>query len=355
MATFHVPHPQGSAAGRQLWALAEALRADGHEVEGWCWGPVRAGLDPPDWCESRPYVAKTGWAVRPRTLLRPRADLARAGWRPPEGSVGWADDWASWPAVDRGSGGDALLTVHYDVALDARALGDRTRRGRPARGWSLPLVQDWRAQRRAVRRSTCTVALSERVATSTGVSTVVPATLPMPAAPLPLVDAPVALMFADWSWPANAAALRQLLDGWADVRDRVAGAELLVAGRGAPDVGAAPGVRVVGEVAQTVDAMAQAAVLAFPCPPTSGPKMKVLDALAAGLPVVTTPAGAEGLQVPAAAVAVGPSSTYVDLLVEVLADPGRRAAMADMARGAVLAHHAPAVAARSRVAALVRS
>ncbi|MDQ1705372.1 MAG: hypothetical protein QOF18_1738 [Frankiaceae bacterium] len=343
VATFHVPHPEGSAAGRQLWALAEALRADGHEVEAWCWGPARPGLEPPAWCESRPFVARTGWAVRPRTLLRPRADLAGAGWRPPDDAIGWADDWASWPAVDRGRDAPALLTVHYDVALDARALGR----------WTPALVQDWRAQRRAVRRSPRTVALSERVAASARVETVVPATVPVPAEALPLLDAPVALMFADWSWPANAAALRQLLGDWGDVRARVPGAELVVAGRGAPDVGPTTGVRVVGEVARTIDAMAQAAVLAFPCPPTSGPKMKVLDALAAGLPVVTTPAGVEGLQVPAAAVAVGPSDTYVDLLVEVLADPGRRAAMADMARGAVLAHHAPALAARARVAVLV--
>jgi hypothetical protein len=346
VATYHVPHPQGSAAGRQLWALADALRIDGHEVEGWCWGPNRDGLELPGWCEWQPYVAPTGWRVKARTLVRPRRFLARAGWRPPEGTVGWADDWSSWPAVDRG-GAPALLTVHYDVGLDARALSGRSL------GWSPPLVQDWRAQRHAVRRSPCTVALSTRVAAATGVRTVVPATLPMPVEPLPLVDEPRALMFADWSWPANVTALRRLLDGWAQVRARVPGATLLVAGRGAPDVTGA-GVRVVGAVARTVDAMAEASVLAFPCPPTSGPKMKVLDACAAGLPVVTTASGAEGLDVPADAVASTDDAGYLDLLADVLADPQRRATMAATARGAVLAHHAPAVAARARVAVLVR-
>ena len=340
IATFHVPHPEGSAAGRQLWALAAALRADGHDVEGWCWGPNRDGLAVPDWVEWRPYVAPAGWRVKTRTLLRPRRFLARAGWRPPDGTVGWADDWSSWPAVDR-DGAPALLTVHYDVALDAEALH-----------WSLPRVQDWRAQRYAVRRSPCTVALSERVAAAAGVRTVVPATLPMPADPLPPVDEPRALMLADWSWPANVAALKQLLDGWPHVRRRVPGASLVLAGRGAPDVSAA-GVRVIGPVARTVDAMAEAAVLAFPCPPTSGPKMKVLDACAAGLPVVTTAAGAEGLVVPPGSVATADAAGYLDVLADVLADPGRRATMAETARGAVLAHHAPSVAARARVAALL--
>lgn len=342
VATFHLPHPEGSAAGRQLWALADALLAEGHEVDGWCWGPNPTGVDPPPWCVWERFTPPRGWRTRPRNLVRPRSGLSRADWQPADDAVGWADDWASWPAVDRGPGQRALLTVHYDGALDARALG----------GWTGPRAQDWRAQRRAVRRSPCSVALSDRVATAAGVGTIVPATVPMPRQVLPAHDEPVALMFADWSWPANVAALGRLLDGWADVRARVPGAELVVAGRGAPDVGTATGIRVVGEVARTVDAMAQAAVLAFPCPPTSGPKMKVLDACAAGLPVVTTPAGVEGLAVPHAAVAVAEPAAFLDLLVDVLGDPTRRAAMASLAREAVLARHAPAVAAAARLAAL---
>jgi hypothetical protein len=341
VATFHVPHPEGSAAGRQLAALAGALTADGHEVEAWCWGPNREGLTVPEWCRWDPVAVPTGWQVKARTLLRPRRASGSGGWRPPEGTVGWADDWASWPAVDR-DGAPALLTVHYDVALDARALR-----------WSLPLVQDWRAQRRAVRRSPCTVALSARVASAAGVGTVVPATVPMPEQPLPVAEEPRALMFADWSWPANVRALRRLLDGWSQVRARVPGATLVVAGRGAPEVSPTTGVQVIGAVERTVDAMADAAVLAFPCPPTSGPKMKVLDACAAGLPVVTTASGVEGLDVPDDAVAVSADADYLEVLADVLADVTRRTTMATTARAAVLAHHAPDVAARARVDALL--
>ena len=345
VATFHVPHPQGSAAGRQLWALADALRADGHEVEGWCWGPGGAELELPEWCAWSPQRGPQGRTAFVRTLLRPRAGSARGNWRPTDDdAVRWADDWASWPAV-RLAGGRSLLTVHYDVGLDASAVG-----------WSPARVQDWRAQHRATRqgrRSGAVVALSARVAAATGTATVVPATLPFPAEPLPLRDEPSALMFADWSWPANVSALRELLAMWPTVRERVPGAVLVVAGRGSPDVTGAAGVRVIGAVPSTVDAMREAAVLAFPAPPTSGPKMKVLDALGAGLPVVTTTAGVEGLDVPAEAVAVADGPAFVDALVAVLADPDRRARMADMARGAVLAHHAPAVAARSRVAAVL--
>jgi len=214
-------------------------------------------------------------------------------------------------------------------------------------------VQDWRAQRRALRHASVVVALSERVGAATRTGTVVPATLPFPVDPLPLRDEPSALMLADWSWPANVSALRELLQMWPAVRARVPGAELVVAGRGSPGVAETSGVRVLGEVASTVDAMSEAAILTFPSPATSGPKMKVLDALGAGLPVVTTAAGVEGIVVPDEAVAVATGAAFVDALVDVLSDPARRASMATTARGAVLAHHAPDVAARARVAALV--
>ena len=340
IATFHVPHPQGSSAGRQLWAVADALLADGHEVEGWCWGPGGASLPVPEWCAWSPQSAGHGTAAHLRALVHPRSASAKGGWRPSdENAVRWADDWSSWPAV-KAAGGPSVVTVHYDAATDARALG-----------WTAARVQDWRAQHRAVRGARTVWALSDEVASRVA-ALPVPATLPIPEQSLPLREEPLALMFADWSWPANLRALRQLLDAWPTVRERVPGSQLVVAGRGSTAIGAAPGVRVIGEVASTVDAMSEAAVLAFPCPPTSGPKLKVLDAFAAGLPVATTPAGVEGLAVPADAVSVATGDAYTDALVAVLGDPQLRAQMAERARGAVLKRHAPQVAAAARVALL---
>lgn len=353
IATYHLPHPEGAAAGRQLWALTEALLADGHQLTGWCWGPRRPGLDTPKWCEHRPFEP-LGPRHRPANLLRPRSDVGRAGWPVlddvgSDGAVLWADDWASWPVVDR-PGRPALLTVHYDVGLDRRALGNQRPRGER----TLATVQNWRAQRRAVRRSPCTVALSQRVARAAGVRDVVPATLPVPDRPLPLVEQPRALLLADWTWAPNQASLRALLDMWPQVRARVPGARLLVAGRGSARLGTVAGVDVLGEVARTVDAMSEAAVLAFPCPPSSGPKMKVLDAVLAGLPVVTTPAGVEGLSVADGSVVTAALEDFAAALADTLADPARRAAMAASAQASALPHHAPVYAARVRVDVLRR-
>jgi len=159
----------------------------------------------------------------------------------------------------------------------------------------------------------------------------------------------VALLLAGWEWPPNARALAELLHDWPAVRAEVPGAELLLAGRGCPDV-RAEGVRVLGEVPRAVDAFAEAAVLAFPCPPTSGPKTKVLEALAAGLPVVTTEAGAEGLVDPSV-VRTPNAQGFSALLAETLADEQGRADAAAAGRGMVVQHHSPAAAAAARVAA----
>jgi glycosyltransferase involved in cell wall biosynthesis len=232
------------------------------------------------------------------------------------------------------------VTVYHSAVLDAVAL----RRPRAA------VVQSARAERYAVRSAGVAIAFSARVARAMGVHELCPVTLPIPAAPLPLVVEPTALMLADWAWPPNQVALDRLLRSWPQVQQRVADARLLLAGRGMTKVPEVAGVEVIGEVQQARDALAQASVLAFPCPPTSGPKMKVLDALAQGVPVVTSESGIEGLHGVANAVAVAATTDFGQVLAEVLCDPQRRASMAERGRHAVLEHHTPALAAAARLA-----
>jgi glycosyltransferase involved in cell wall biosynthesis len=161
-------------------------------------------------------------------------------------------------------------------------------------------------------------------------------------------------MVADWVWPPNKLALDQLLRSWSDVRRRVAGARLLLAGRGLQARVAAPesGVEVLGPVASSAAVLAKAAVVAFPCPPSSGPKIKVLEALAHGIPVVTTAAGVEGLVgATTGAVVVPPDERFGQELAALLLDPARRSALGRAGRAAVIAAHAPRPAARARVEA----
>jgi glycosyltransferase involved in cell wall biosynthesis len=340
--TYHLPHPDGTATGRHVYAIWEAARALGHDVSAWCWGHAPAGLEAPEWVRCERYHDPGGWRRRPATLLNPRGGIASLGWRPPADAVAWAEEPESFPAVApadiRG------VTLYHSTRLDAAAL----------RQFRLADLQSVRAERRAVRRADLAIAFSPRVAAATRVRELCPVTQPIPHDVLPIIAEPIAVMIADWAWAPNQVALRTLLAAWPAVRQELPDARLLIAGRGAVGVPPTDGVEVVGEVAHTRDVLRRAAVLAFPCPPTSGPKMKVLDALAGGLPVVTTAAGVEGLTLSTGSAAVATLGGFATELAAVLGDPERRAQMAATGREDVLRHHRPSLAAAARLALIDR-
>lgn len=340
--TYHLPHPDGTATGRHVFAVWDAVRAMGHDVEAWCWGEVPAGLEPADWVRCAAYHDPGGWRALPRTVRRPRGGIAAVDWTPPDDAVAWAEEPESYAAIARSP--RRGVTVYHSTVLDALAL----RRPRAA------VVQSARAERWAVRNADVAIAFSQRVARAIGVRELCPVTLPIPAEPLPLVAEPTALMLADWAWRPNQVALDRLLRSWPQVQQHVPDARLLLAGRGLTTVPAAAGIEMIGEVAQARDALARAAVFAFPCPPTSGPKMKVLDALAHGVPVVTSEAGIEGLHGVDDAVAIAGNADFARVLAEVLLDPQRRATLAEAGRKAVVDHHSPELAAAARLALIER-
>jgi glycosyltransferase involved in cell wall biosynthesis len=332
--TGHLPAPEGTAAGRVLLASCEGLLAEGVEVHVTSWAPAQP-VDLPPWCTWSPLASEAAWRTRSRALLRPRSDVLRVGWEPAGLAV--ADDPLSAAALPAGG----VATLHYATALDVAALGSRP---------TARQVQDLRADRRLrrlPRRRLLTY--SERVA-GWADGTAIPVALPVPPQAIRAVEEPVAALVADWRWPPNRMALRSLLAGWPAVRAAVPGARLLLAGRGDVGVADGAGVQVLGPVARSVDVLSRAAVLAFPCPHTSGPKVKVLEAAALGLAVVTTRAGAEGLG--SEAVVVSDVDGFAAALAAVLRQPELRADLAGRARADVLAVHAPRPAARVRKAAL---
>ncbi len=340
-----LPDPRGTAPGRLAYGFAVGARRLGHDVTVWSWWPGPApAAELPSWVQWQPLPQERWLPMKARAALRPRSDVVAAGWRPPADTVAIAEEFHSFPVVrDHPM---SVAVMHYSTRLDAAAVG-----------WTAGRVQDLRAERRAARGATVTVAYSGRVAEVTpGRPRAVPCALEVPEQPLPAVDSPVAACVADWRWSPNRRALRLLLAAWPTVRAAVPGAQLLVAGYGDPGIGAVAGVRWLGAVADSTDVLAEAAVLAFPCPPSSGPKVKVLEAAALGLPVVTTPAGIEGLHLDGDAVEVvtkpAGSERYADRLIAVLRDPCRRAAMSAAARAAVQRSHAPEPAAAARLAAI---
>ncbi|MGH9106897.1 MAG: glycosyltransferase family 4 protein [Acidimicrobiales bacterium] len=343
----HVPEREGTAAGKVLMAWCEGARSLGHEVELWCWDrpvyPPKGEIPP--WCRYEPFETVTGamWREHARSVLRPRWGLARAGWEPADGAVAVADDPSSYPAVAHLD--SPVVTFYCRSAADALAV----RQPRPS------TVQLERSERRASRGASLSLVYSPRVGRALpGRKRYVPVAYPVPAAALEPVDEPVAMMMADWLWPPNRFALARLMKAWPEVRASVPAAQLLLAGRNLPrGLGELAGVKALGEVASSVDVLSQASVLAFPCPNSSGPKVKVLEALSHGLPVVTTPAGVEGLRLGSGdGAVVGELGDFAANLAALLKDPEQRAALGKAGRAAIEVGHSPLVSARALLDAI---
>ncbi|MFO0877266.1 MAG: glycosyltransferase family 4 protein [Gemmataceae bacterium] len=102
-------------------------------------------------------------------------------------------------------------------------------------------------------------------------------------------------------WRPNLDALELLLDAiFPSVRALVPEARLLVVGRSPPErlrrrIAAQDGVELHANVPDVRPFLARSAVMAVPLRIGGGSRLKVLESLAAGLPVVSTRVGAEGL------------------------------------------------------------
>jgi glycosyltransferase involved in cell wall biosynthesis len=112
---------------------------------------------------------------------------------------------------------------------------------------------------------------------------------------------PVLLFLGTLSWPPNAQGLSRFLrEEFPTLLERVPGARLIVAGSGAPEglirlARRSRAVEYAGSVSDDEVLYAQARCFVDVCVGGSGTKVKVLNALARGLPVVTGPDGAAGL------------------------------------------------------------
>lgn len=111
---------------------------------------------------------------------------------------------------------------------------------------------------------------------------------------------PIVALLGSWDWAPNADGAHTFLErGWPRVREAVPEARLRLVGKRLPpslaDVGRSAGAEVVGYVEDMTVEFAHASLMVVPLWMGSGVRVKIVEGLAAGVPVASTPIGAEGL------------------------------------------------------------
>jgi glycosyltransferase involved in cell wall biosynthesis len=130
---------------------------------------------------------------------------------------------------------------------------------------------------------------------------------------------------------------------WPRVRSRAAGSSLRLAGRGIDALGleSRDGIQIVGEVEEAAAFIADLSVLLYPVTRGSGMKVKVLEALACGVPVVTTPQGAEGVGPHDGVVVETSDERLAAAAAELLVDEGARRERGTAARRLFMERFSP--------------
>lgn len=357
IAVAQPPLPEGGSNGRSFIGLLRGLLS--HDVQVQCIAArqwfARPEDPPPDLPVRVVPVApgEKGWAFQVQRWRRPRGYLARTAFGEAVREAARHADLlhleevdTSW--CDEGTRVPSLVHLHYRVLRD-RSLG-------------LPWQRDFRgvaefamAERAAIRRHRYLMATSPLVAAelrsraphaqvALASLSVDPSYYPR----APLDGPPVVGMLGFGSWPTTADAFRRLVATvWPRVRARVPEARLLLAGRGVAELQGlhrAAGVEVVGEVPRAGTFLASLSVLVFPLRRGSGMKMKVLESIAVGLPVVTTPAGAEGIDGGHGIIVEDDDSRLAEAVARLLVDQDERKQRGAAAREAFDRRYAPSPA-----------
>lgn len=230
----------------------------------------------------------------------------------------------------------------------------------------MALAVESRAVRRLERRSSAVDlvmvvsdvdrAALERVVQHTNV-VVVPNAWDEPS-PLPPAPDPVACFVALLSWGPNVdAAVWFCREVWPRVVAALPDARLQLVGRNPADAVRAlvsPTVEVTGTVPDLTPWYARARVALAPLLAGGGSRLKILEALAAGRPVVASSVGVEGLEdlIGRGVVVADDPADMAAALVDLLRDPVRSQALGKAGTAAVAADHSWGAAVRPLLAAL---
>lgn len=349
-----VPALEGGAAGRCALALVDGLRGHGVDVTALAARTPGDRAQAPDGAGVRVVDvpgASSRMAANAHRLLRPRGDLTWGSYADEVRQASMSTDVVHLEQVEggalaRGLAAPSVVHLHNLVRAD-RDLGS------PLSAGFREVVEFAAGERAAVRRSRWVLASSpvvrdavRRWAPGVRIAEAPLSLLPEHYPPALLDGPPVIGIVGTGGWVPTARAIDRLVHRvWPQVLRRVPDARLRVAGRGTLDLPClrtpTPGVEAVGEVASAPAFLASLSALAYPLDRGSGMKVKVLESLASGLPVVTTACGAEGLLAEGGMVVSEDDAEIAHALAELLTDGAARREQGGAAREHFDRHYAP--------------
>lgn len=354
----HVPLPEGTAAGRCAIGLLRGLRAHGIETTAIAadWGGSRGSVPSELDVEVIPVETPDGWRGRIQRYRDPHSTLGsgRFAARVRELSTGadlvHVEEVLGYPAT-RGLSTPSVVHLHCLARLDRRL-------GLPWSRQARDFVELVRAERRVARSSPWILASSPEVAAELrrdGARRVDFAPLSLDPAdyePLATAEPPVAGLIGSAVWPPTANAVRTLVgEVWPLVLERAPGARIRIAGWGMtkqsfPELPDLRGVEWVGPVPSGRDFLRSVGLLLYPLDRGSGAKVKVLEAMALALPVVTTAHGAEGLSPSPGVLVEDAAAGLAESAAALLADRESRQRLGRQAHDLFIRDHAPEAATR---------
>ena len=241
----------------------------------------------------------------------------------------------------------SVLDLH-NVESSLVASYAQARRGIAAAGLRAEAAALRRMERRTIDRFDHVAIVSEQERTRLPVNAPSVLVCPNgrdPSAVLPPASDPVVAFVATMGWGPNIdAALWLGRDIWPLVLARVPSARLLLVGRDpAPSVLALAGdnVQVTGTVADVTPYLAESRVVVAPLRAGGGTRLKIMEALDAGRPVVATSVGCEGIEdlVGRGVVVADTAAGLADAVASLLLDPAGASALGRTGHDAVSAAH----------------
>ncbi len=234
----------------------------------------------------------------------------------------------------------------------------------------IPLEIEWRRvrayERLALAMSSLVFAVSQQDAAALAGLTndppqihVVPISIDVKSmtGPGPLETRPHLLFVGGLHWPPNADAVRYFLNEvWPAVRQAAPSAQLTVVGRSenGPSSNRDPNVRYTGYVDDVEPFFRSSRVMIVPIRAGSGMRVKILEAFARGIPVVSTAIGCEGVEaISGVHLAVGDTpGEFGSAVLAILADDQLADRLRTNARGLVESRYDTALVERSVLGAM---